>query len=71
MLQETVYTVPECPQRFTLSLAADVHGRSCRRILRSLRERNPQMICIAGDLIHGDADPSLPCKLEAFPEAVF
>ena len=69
-LQETQYQIEGCPKRITLALVADLHDRPFDRVLSSLKAHRPQVICIAGDLIHGDVDPTLAVKLSASPTAI-
>ncbi len=49
-LKETFYQVPGAPR---LALLADLHGRPYEKILRSLRERQPEIIAICGDVACG------------------
>lgn len=49
-MQETFYHLPV---PLTIALLADLHDRPYHAIEASLRARKPDMICIAGDFIHG------------------
>ena len=69
-LQETVYSLSGCPRQMTLALVADLHDRPGQAVLRSLKARRPQAICLVGDLIHGDVDRALPVKLYASKHAL-
>lgn len=47
---ETFYKIPGLPVH-RLAVAADLHNRPAEDVLRSLRERRPQLIAIPGDLL--------------------
>ena len=51
-MQESFYTLPG-PAACRIALLADLHNRPCTEALASLRARRPDMICIAGDFVHG------------------
>ena len=61
MLTNTIYNIPGCPCR--LALLADSHNSEPRRILASLRDHAPNLICIAGDFVYGNV-PSTPDQLK-------
>lgn len=46
---ETDYFVPGAPR---LALLTDFHNGDPRPVLRSLRQRRPELICIAGDVVY-------------------
>ena len=48
-MRETIYKY-RTPLR--IALLADLHDRPFERVTRSLKKRKPDMICIAGDVIH-------------------
>lgn len=48
----TRYTIStNCPCRLRIALVADLHDRPCEPLLGALREQQPDMIAIAGDLL--------------------
>jgi hypothetical protein len=51
-MQESFYTLPG-PAACRIALLADLHSRPCEEALASLRARRPDMICVAGDFVHG------------------
>ena len=50
-MQETVYTVPGCPVR--IALVSDLHERPFDKVLRSLNQHRPALICVTGDFFYG------------------
>ena len=50
-MQETFYTVPGCPAR--IALVSDLHEQSYGAVLRSLEQRQPDLICVTGDFFLG------------------
>ena len=51
-MQESFYILPG-PAACRIALLADLHNRPCPEALTSLRARKPDLICIAGDFVHG------------------
>ncbi len=49
-MKESFYTLPDAPH---LALLSDLHGRLYQPALSSLQRNQPDIICIAGDIIHG------------------
>ena len=62
---ESFYRLPG-PERLRVALVCDLHGRSPDAVLASLRARKPELICIAGDFVHG-VIPRAGLKLEELP----
>lgn len=58
---ETSYTVPACP--VSAALVTDTHNRPADAILRSLENRKPELILIAGDFLYA-APPIAPGRLK-------
>ena len=67
-LQETVYQV-SAPLRGErqLALLTDLHDRSPRLLLPSLRSHRPDLILIAGDFLHGEVPEGNGLKMEESP----
>ena len=66
-MRESFYRLPG-PEKVRLALVSDLHGRPYGAALASLRERRPDLICVAGDFVHGVA-PRRGLKLEETPSA--
>ena len=49
-MKETIYKIQRAPY---LALVSDLHGKSCKNVIMSLRNHKPDMICITGDIIFG------------------
>ena len=47
---ETVYRIPGSPR---LALLADLHGRPYSRVISSVADHHPSLICITGDILYG------------------
>ena len=47
---ETVYRIPGFPR---LALLADLHGRPYSRVISSVADHHPSLICITGDILYG------------------
>ncbi len=62
-MTETTYTVSGAP---SIALITDLHGRPWEKILASLHNRMPRLICIAGDILYGSAplDGQSPLKTQ-------
>lgn len=60
-MQETFY---ELPVPLSIALATDLHDQPYSELLQSLRNRKPDIICIAGDFTHGGF-PSAGLKMES------
>ncbi|MBE6121359.1 MAG: hypothetical protein E7190_01425 [Erysipelotrichaceae bacterium] len=53
-MKETFYRIrADIRKEITIALAADLHDHDCTDALESLRNRKPDLIAIAGDLIYG------------------
>ena len=67
-MQETVYQV-SAPLRGEswLALLTDLHDRSPRLLLPSLRSHRPDLILIAGDFLHGEIPEGNGLKMEESP----
>ena len=50
-MQETFYTVQGCPLR--IAHVSDQHERPYGKILRSLEQNRPDLICVTGDFFYG------------------
>ena len=50
-MQETFYHIPGCP--FRIALVSDLHERPFDAVYESLRRRQPDLICVAGDFLYG------------------
>ena len=50
-MQVTEYSVPGCP--VSISLVSDLHQKPYGAVLDSLREKRPDIICVAGDFLWG------------------
>ena len=50
-MKETVYRIPGLPKK--LALLADFHNRPDPAIISSLQRHQPDLICIAGDVVYG------------------
>ena len=64
-MRESFYRLPG-PEKVRLALVSDLHGRPYDAALASLRERRPDLICVAGDFVHGVA-PRAGLKFEELP----
>lgn len=64
---ETFYQIPDCP--FTVALIADTHNCLPVRIQSSLNQHVPDIICIAGDIIHGHI-PNHGLKMDESQNAI-
>jgi hypothetical protein len=62
-VRETFYTVAGCPKR--VALVTDLHERPYEAALDSLRLRQPELICAAGDFVLGNLPKSGPKLREA------
>ena len=51
-MKETVYKIPSSVKR-RIALLSDLHNRSFKAVLRSLRRRQPDLIAVTGDLLVG------------------
>lgn len=51
-MQESFIKLPG-PAACRIALLADLHNRPCEEALASLRRTKPDLICIAGDFVHG------------------
>ena len=51
-MKESFYRLPG-PRPLRLTLVADLHGQAPDAVLASLRRRKPDLICVAGDFVHG------------------
>ena len=50
-MRESVYRVPGCP--VSVALLSDLHERPFAPVAASLRDRRPELICVAGDFFYG------------------
>ena len=50
-MQETFYIVPGCPLR--IAHVSDLHERPYGKVLRSLEQNRPDLICVTGDFFYG------------------
>ncbi len=57
-MQESVLHVPGCPLR--IALLSDLHERPYRPVVDSLRRKQPELICVAGDFLYGRPSKSGP-----------
>ncbi len=64
---ETCYTVPGAPY---LALLSDLHNGDYRPVEESLRRRQPELICVTGDLIYGSAEEDGASPLRTQPNAL-
>ncbi len=55
-MRESFYRLPG-PQKLRVALVSDLHGRPYGRVLASLDTRKPDLICMAGDFVHGVIPP--------------
>ena len=51
-VEESFYRLPG-PERLRIALVSDLHGRPYGAVISSLRARRPDLVCVAGDFIHG------------------
>ena len=65
-MKESFYRLPG-PRPLRLALVADLHGQAPDAVLASLRRRKPDLICVAGDFVHG-VPPRAGLKLEERPD---
>ena len=61
-MQETRYHVN---MPCSVALLADLHNRPCQEILDSLKANQPDIICIAGDIVEGEEENSLNNQLNS------
>ena len=61
-MKESFYRLPG-PRPLRLALVADLHGQAPDAVLASLRRRKPDLICVAGDFVHG-VPPHAGLKLD-------
>lgn len=54
-MKKTYFFIPECP--VSLALLTDFHNANSTPILASLRVHQPDIICIAGDIINYERQP--------------
>lgn len=64
---ESFYTVPGAP---FLALLSDLHNRDYQPAAKSLLKRNPELICVTGDLIYGAAPEDDESPLHTQPNAL-
>ena len=51
-MEESFYRLPG-PGRLRVALVSDLHARPFGAVISSLRAREPALICVAGDFVHG------------------
>ena len=64
---ESFYTIPGAPY---LALLSDLHNRDYRPAVKSLLKRQPELICVTGDLIVGTVPEHDESPLHTQPNAL-
>lgn len=59
---ETTYRIANAPR---IALLTDIHGRSCEKIIISLKSHKPDLIAISGDLLYGSPPEDDSSPLDA------
>lgn len=66
-MTESFYTIPGAPY---LALLSDLHNRDYRPAVKSLLKRQPELICVTGDLIVGTVPEHDESPLHTQPNAL-